>query len=825
MQSGKTSNYTGLICKAADAGFKLIVVLTGMHNNLRSQTQLRLDEGFLGRDTFTERIYRENGKPFGAGYILQTKKLVAHSLTSSKESGDFKTAIADQFMGFDTEEAILLVIKKNPRVLTLLQQWLEVNATPPDADGKRTIESKALLLIDDEADNASVNTKKDDEEASRINGQIRKLLRLFNRSAYVGYTATPFANIFIDTDKDELFPANFIINIKPPTNYIGPEQVFGFAPLSEGDANDSVLPIVHTIDDFGDLASQATGKKKLPLPDELPDSLHLAIRCFIIVCAIRRLRGQELDHNSMLVHVSRLNDKQARVKQLVDLQFDYYHKGIDQNSPKVLEELRQTFEEDIIEDGIVTYRSFVTTSRQVLASPNLLALDTRTAVHTWSEVKAHLREATAKIQVREINGGSADALNYFDVKKGLSVIAVGGDKLSRGLTLEGLSVSYFLRPSKQYDTLMQMGRWFGYRPGYVDLCRLFTSQELNEWFCHITLASEELRQEFVYMTETAGATPADYALRVRTHPGVLQISATNKMRNAVPMSFSLAGRLSQTYEFQRTPAVIRKNFNSTRQFIQSLGEPTRLQSRYDEEQEKEGVKHFIWEDRTAQQVISFLQSYSTVSNLRRADSQATIRFINLQLANRELTDWTIVLLSTNNVKKRAEYEIAGAPQTVGLFRRVREEKSSTPDLYYVKRSNILSPEHESLDLDVPEYKEAMKLTRAMRLEKKIEGEPEYPNGEIVRKRVRQKSKALLLIYSLNPEVAYEGEVTPDVPRPPLINFPDELKDGENFIPIVGYAISFPGSNYAAHVGYVVHGDLIKYIEQPEIDDQSYVNQD
>ena len=157
--------------------------------------------------------------------------------------------------------------------------------------------------------------------------------------------------------------------------------------------------------------------------------------------------------------------------------------------------------------------------------------------HKWTDVLLHLNEAASKIQVKEINGGSADALNYYDYKNGLSVIAVGGNKLSRGLTLEGLSVSYYLRESRMYDTLMQMGRWFGYRPGYVDLCRLFISHRLNEWFCHIALSSEELRNEFDVMADKAGSNPEQYALRVRTHPGLLQISASNKIRRAEKSSF------------------------------------------------------------------------------------------------------------------------------------------------------------------------------------------------------------------------------------------------------------------------------------------------
>jgi hypothetical protein len=211
----------------------------------------------------------------------------------------------------------------------------------------------------------------------------------------------------------------------------------------------------------------------------------------------------------------------------------------------------------------------------------------------------HLNDAASRIEVKSIHGGSGEALDYFDHKNGLSVIAVGGNKLSRGLTLEGLSVSYYLRASRMYDTLMQMGRWFGYRGGYVDLCRLFTSRELNEWFCHITQASEELREEFDYMSDVAGSTPEQYALKVRTHPGVLQISATNKMRSAITVQISWAGRLVESYEFKKDIAIIDNNFKNTQKFIATL--PSDFISK---------PNAFVWYDIPAEQVINFLKEFN-----------------------------------------------------------------------------------------------------------------------------------------------------------------------------------------------------------------------
>lgn len=300
VQSGKTSNYTGLICKAVDAGYKLVIVLAGIHNNLRAQTQLRLDEGFLGFDTQSERDYYKANHEFGVSQIK--KGLVVHSITSSHDLGDFtpRAFATSGITNFDTKEPILLVVKKNPGVLKSLLTWLRSKGQA-DADGNRYIASKSLLLIDDEADHASINTNKDPDKGTRINGQIRDILRLFYKSAYVGYTATPFANIFVPIADDQLFPRDFIINLPAPTNYIGPEQVFGFDVLGDEDELDDTLPIVHRIDDAG--AFMPEKEREAPLPDAIPESLKRAIRCFLLVCAIRRLRGQGSKHNSMLIHV------------------------------------------------------------------------------------------------------------------------------------------------------------------------------------------------------------------------------------------------------------------------------------------------------------------------------------------------------------------------------------------------------------------------------------------------------------------------------------------------------------------------------------------
>jgi len=784
VQSGKTANYTGLICKAADAGFGLIIVLAGIHNNLRSQTQIRIDESFLGFDTQHTRAFDQRSIQIGVGDPYFGPPIVAHSLTSSIEKGDFTQGAANALgLNFNTSEPIVAVIKKNPHVLRRIYQWLEAQANE-DSEVGRVIRNKSLLLIDDEADNASINISNDPERQSSINGWITQILNLFGKNAYVGYTATPFANIFIPLDDQNLFPRNFIKNIPAPSNYIGPEKIFGFSPLEEQETSNTVLPIVNRINDYRDFVPDKH-KKDDQKPSSLPESLKRAIRCFMITCAIRRLRGQTTVHNSMLIHVSRFVLWQDHISELVSNQFMYYRRGIDQNDPVVLSEFRSTFEQD--ENG---YKSYVTVSEQILNS-ELKTLDSQIQVHKWSQVLQHLNDAAARIEVKSIHGGSGEVLDYFDHKSGLSVIAVGGNKLSRGLTLEGLSVSYYLRASRMYDTLMQMGRWFGYRGGYVDLCRLFTSRELNEWFCHITHASEELREEFDYMTDVAGSTPEQYALKVRTHPGVLQISATNKMRSAITVQISWAGRLVESYEFKKDVAVINNNFNNTQEFVKTL--PSDFIKK---------PNAFVWYDIPAERVINFFEGMQSVENLKKAEPRKMIQFISGQLRNDELTNWRIALMTKPNPKNNSNFIVNGNELEIGQWKRTEDDKNSNEHIYYLRKSHIISPSDEFIDFTTEEYERAMELTN---LHRKKKGEAMYPNGQIVRNELRDPKKPLLIIYLLDPEES----IDPKKPMPKGVN------------PFAGYAISFPKSNYNAPVSYAVNEELLDRFDIVEEDFEDY----
>lgn len=807
VQSGKTANYTGLICKAADSGFNFIVVLAGIHNNLRSQTQTRIDEGFLGFDTQYERAYTMNRTTkIGVGLIPGFEKAIANSYTTSKEDGDFtKRAANTAGFNFNTTDPIILVVKKNTTVLKNLYIWLHAQAA-----GER-ITNKSFLLIDDEADNASINTNKKEFDPTKINDNIRKIISLFNRSAYVGYTATPFANIFIPLDEqDNLFPRDFIINLPAPSNYIGPEKIFGTSIVPD-DTDNNLLPIICPISDYENFVPQKHKKDDVkPSFSEIPQSLKTAIKCFIITCAIRIARGQENKHNSMLIHVSRFQVWQNHIKDLVERLFNFYKHEIEANDRAIMEELRQILEEDTPD-----YNSYKTVTKDILNS-KFQDIDNKLIIHSWEEIKPLLYKAVQKIEVKSINGTSGDCLTYYDYDKtGVSVIAIGGDKLSRGLTLEGLTVSYFLRASKMYDTLMQMGRWFGYRPGYVDLCRLFTSPELNEWYRHITMASEELKSEFRYLAES-NQTPDTYALKVRTHPGCLQITALNKMRYTKHIEVSWAGRLIETYQLPMDKGIKKRNLVATDDFIDSLLD-----------REIKG-NNYLWRNVSPDDICDFLSKFKVANSLKKVDLDMICKYIQDLVNRNELTSWSVALM--NKKEKAATTHTFSNGITVGCFDRNRAEDTDY-STYYIRKNHIVgNQQDEFVDLDNSDLIErALEETQkrkylinrsdwrdlsitekdnarqdldvtwnTMSKEEKMRGwKEEYPSPEIVRQDFRPNTNPLLLIYPINPESANIKNKQGNI-----INGTITYKKTDE--PFIGLVLSFPGSETGVSVSYTVN---------------------
>lgn len=541
VQSGKTGNYIGVVTKAADAGYRVIIIIAGMQNRLRNQTQERLDEAFIGYDT-GRGLSASGRQNVGVGLYGLDRAPITFTTTIS----DFNSSAASQ-IGIrlkDLRKPVVFVIKKETHILKNLIEWL----TTHNAHHLRTNTiTEPMVLIDDEADNASINIKHHVEDVSTINRQIRELLSLFERSAYVGYTATPFANILIDPGEDhslvgeDLFPRHFIVSLNAPSNYFGAEDVFGdrrARVVQEIDDHHDVLPMSHKIDH---------------VVVRLPESLREAVRTFILAKAIRMVRGQRRVHNSMLVNVSFYQAVQRQIRNEIHAFVDGVAASIRVNgaqpedealSDPEIEALWRTFNEQYAE---------VTEVR-------------------WDQVRGQLAKAIGAIRVAEINSQSSESLMYSEYRdSGWTVIAVGGFSLSRGLTLEGLTVSYVLRRSMMYDTLFQMGRWFGYRDGYRDLCRVWMPDEARGWYGHIAASIEELREELVQM-ESAKATPQEFGLKVRSHPEWLMVTARNKMGTGVThkVKIGLANRFVETTVMYRDPPSLQGNMRAVMELVAAM---------------------------------------------------------------------------------------------------------------------------------------------------------------------------------------------------------------------------------------------------------------
>jgi hypothetical protein len=782
VQSGKTGAYTGLVCKAADAGYKVVIILAGLHNNLRSQTQIRLDEGFLGYQAVPPAEAASGFRPVGV--YRYGPGLRADCVTNRNEAGDFRRDVANNFAIHPGGNPLLFVVKKNVTILKHLLAWIDHSADATDSKtGRRYHRNTPVLIIDDESDQASIDTKgtpldengqpNPEHDPTKTNKLIRSLLYSFDKSACVGFTATPFANIFIyenartEEHGEDLFPRSFILNLPAPSNYVGAGRLFGIEEDAESGLESlTALPIARIIDDHAASLNSDETKGWMPPKLELktehvplvngvraiPDSLKRAVMSFVIASAVRSIREAGPIINSMLVHVVRYTRVQDIVREEIETavreMVNRLQHGDGQRKPTIQQEFEALWRDD-----------FVPTSGKC---------GDQYVLPNWAEVRAKLAPVAASVVVKSINGSALDSLDYeLHRAVGLNVIAVGGDKLSRGLTLDGLTVSYFLRASRMYDTLMQMGRWFGYRETYMDVCRLFTTDELVKWFKHIAAASEELKREFDYMV-SIGATPREYGLRVRSHP-VLLVTSAVKMRSGTQMRLSYSGDISETVVFDLKK--VKSNLASVQSFLARLGRP----------REGKKAQGYTWTV-GADEVLQFLAQYDG-ADAPRANPSLWTQYIRRQNEQGELRDWTVCLVSSglSNATDLSRFFLG---LSVGGIDRKANETSDTKHSI----GRLVSPTDELRDLTDAELERALERTielwdKDTRKNKSPE-QPDSPSGKGIRF-ARAKERGLLLVY-------------------PLTFGPDE--------PLIGVAISFPESMTAKEISYMVTS---KYAEDAD----------
>lgn len=776
VQSGKTSNYVGLINKATDAGYKLIIVIAGTISSLRRQTQERIDAGYVGRDSSAYLRNKRKNRIKGVGkYSVDTD---IYPLTSAfylkGDEGDFSTKQLHNSNIPIGKNPVVFVIKKNKTILENLIDWLAHNENIKAIDGRKKLINIPALIIDDESDYASVNTTRDINEVKTINKLIRVLLNLFDQNTFIGYTATPYANLFISQEYneelttfvngkeyyigDDLFPKHFILNIKAAKNYIGASKLFGLEDQNTGESYEplDIYRPIYSEEYNPPLFERINRHNKDDLPEYLPESLKLAVKSFILTCAIRRLRGHKEKHNSMLIHVALYVKWIDRVALLVNQLIKDYVNKIEANDPEFIDSLKILFESD-----------FTPTTQNVLN--NLDYTDNRITQHKWEDVRNEIRPAIKKFDIRAVHGTTSLAkLDYHNIsnidydrhENGLSVIAIGGGKLSRGITLEGLSISYYLRTTRMYDSLMQMGRWFGYRPGYVDLCRLYTNERIFNWFNHITMATEEMRNDFDIMS-SQNLKPTDFRLKVRNHHGLLAVTSVSKLYHSTNIQISFSGSNKQTYLLNKDYNSIQNNFNQLNLLTERLDTPIKKRTKISKK-----LRYLIYKNVEIEPLIQFLNGYRI--NIPSINNQVLTEYIIAQHSTKSIKEWTICIISNtdnqveiydDNIKlldrKNSErvkripnfYNLNCNGEEVKMTCSVRNQ-TEDDQLYKITKNQIDIRDDRQIDLEIQGFK----------------------SNKSIKEQRKKENKGLLLIYGLDER----GTIG--------------LK---NEIPIVGYSIHFP----------------------------------
>lgn len=698
VQSGKTANYLGLVAKAADAGYKFIVVIAGIHNNLRKQTQERIDEGFIGRSSDPQNRVLV-GVGLGGNY--------PHPVTLTTINDDFSKATADQggWKINDFSKPLIFVIKKNTRTLEALHRWLkELNA---QGDGR--IRDVPMLMIDDEADNASINTNKEELDPTKTNALLRRILSLFSKSCYVGYTATPFANIFINPDaydadvREELFPRDFIYSLDAPTTYFGPDKVF----LND-ETSAEILERIIDAEEYLPL----THKRDIHVP-ELPPSLYAAVDEFVVARAIRNIRGHTNKHCSMLVNVSRFVTVQRTARDFLSVYVRKLSEAVKANyaMPEAMssgnqhmKRLRAVYDAQYSNAGV-----------------------------SWDQVKSALNTAFDQLRLYVINSKTDDVLDFKKYERdgiGLTAIAIGGLSLSRGLTIEGLTVSYMYRNTAMYDTLMQMGRWFGYRPGYEDLCRVHLSPASIDWYAHIAQASDELRQQIVRMRRD-GLSPKQFGLYVLSHPDSLLITAANKMRagREVVVNQNFSGTLTETYRLPKDATVNEQNEDLIRSewkagFGGMIPQATK--------------KGWIFRDVPSARVGDFLMKFQMHSTFA-AKRGAVVDYLHMLEPRYALADVLLISVRTNGEDEAAH--------TLGY--QVRNA-ASEPGAWHTSKDRVASRGDERLGLSEEDQFEAARKAR--------DQDPAKEPSDVHYRAVRNKPLLMLHVLQVTDEKGREWRV-------------------------------------------------------------------
>lgn len=823
VQSGKTANFNGVINTAIDVGYQMIIVLSGLMEDLRVQTQERIEKEVTGR-------LGVGGVGVGVGANYPFHENIVSSVTSQDSDFNRNLLVAD----FSIYNKNILVVKKNVHILKNILLWLKGMV-----DKEHPKINIPLLIIDDECDNASLNNlgHKGAEYASKTNAEIRAILALFSKKSYLGYTATPFANVFQDRNEtpitefklsdrgreykfelvDNLYPDHFIEMLQPPSNYVGIKHFFD----TENDDIQKIEDLISEPIDIDDPlyyhsipprfrkdndapttnrdSDTRAAKKDDLYPNEesgIPKSLEEALMCFILSIAIRESRKDILEkspffqpHHTMLVHISLFGNWQNRLKKLIS----NYIKGTTESlSHDLLDS--QIFKE-FERVWVKHYEYIVNNIKQELPEDYLDEYLIPKEYHR--DIKPLLIRAIKDIEVVAINSITNTDLDYKNGAK--KYIAIGGNRLSRGFTLEGLTINYFLRKVNTADTLMQMGRWFGYRVGYLDCCKLFTTSDNIEKFNEASKIIEDLENKFKYLSELPGRTPSDFTLWVQNNPDVIKLTRSSFLKGLTTKSLSFEDTVQQSTQFLIDKDKIEFAFEAFKKKFSEIDWKT-----------DENHPNYIVHDTDQEGLMDFINLPNVMLNLNVLGLK---EYLDVCMENGKLENWRVAI----NVGDRAggsEIEINGFRRKF-KFKKVKRSGPNfgnnplKPSLSYsalvnknifkARNSTIITPDAFSLTLDQEKIAQI----------KKNHKESTVPDR--VYRSYMDSSQGLLVIYLMDLEKIFnveKKEVYDDFKT--LNEYAEDRGLKKNFqknIPLIGYALGFPtkvgvdGAEYVAQHVY------------------------
>jgi len=702
VQSGKTANFSAVITKAVDEGYRLVIVMTGILESLRSQTQARLQNGV-------------------ADAIIKSKKSVI-SLTSVKS--DISSDDASNLeANLHTGGVAYAVVKKNHNCLKYLMEQLRI------VNQKGLLKDVPVLIIDDESDQATPNTANKTEDYSTINGDMRQIWEQVQQGSYVAYTATPFANVFMNPKDEErytehvesdnpenpegetierypgLYPSDFIYALERPNGYIGASRIFG-TPLWATEDEDGTLNDGVDIDALRDIDTEEAKILRHPtrkdggdyIPEMVP-SLEAAVQWFMIATALRRRRTQKQQHSSMLIHLSHLKETHFEVEKVIK---DYISK-LKENcgKPEINDAMQSLYEREV--------------ARMLAIRPEKIYPD-------WDELKLAVSQVVRETKCIVENSASDEQLKYED-KEPLTCIVIGGNALSRGLTLEGLICSYYLRKSKTYDALLQMGRWFGFRPGYEDLIRLWTTEDIQEDYRYLADIEDELREEIREIDD-----PSVVAVKIRADRKKLNVTSPNKMRNAAPVNINHSGKSYQVTRFEeQNDKCLKHNIQVLESLIKSIGSTQ-------EALRGKNNGSYLFEGVPVGTIIDYLTNYQVHPSNPGIDADRLVKWI----AENVTQNWNVVIYSDTD-ENRPKRDFAG--YEIRMADRTAVKSKSTEGIVDIK--SLANPQTYVLDLRILAHHGKIKISE-IDLKK-----AEKDSGKKLRS--LNGNSPLLVVYVVNPK--------------------------------------------------------------------------